>query len=109
MGAVLFFLVQTFFGGATLWLGARVCREQLHWRAAFVIALVSAVAGALVDHFVGIGLLSYVCAFAVTLFGLYRFSSIDNIWPSGVLVVVVSQLIVAVVQSILMLTLNSLL
>ena len=76
-------------GGTALWLGAKVTKDQLDWLPAFLIALLTA----LVSLIPLPGLITAALGWAVMLTLLYKWSGIDNIWPSGVLLALVARII----------------
>ena len=82
-------LFQGVLGGTALWLGAKVTKDQLDWLPAFLIALLTA----LVSLIPLPGLITAALGWAVMLTLLYKWSGIDNIWPSGVLLALVARII----------------
>ena len=82
-------LFQGVLGGTALWLGAKVTKDQLDWLPAFLIALLTA----LVSLIPPPGLITAALGWAVMLTLLYKWSGIDNIWPSGVLLALVARII----------------
>ena len=81
--------IQGLVGGTALWLAAKVTKEQLKWKAGFIIALLSSLVTLLP---IG-GFLTGLGSFALTLFLLYKWSTVDQIWPHAVLLAVVAALL----------------
>lgn len=84
--AIISLLVQAAVGGTALWLAAKITKEHLLWKTGFIIALLSSLVFLLP---IG-GLLTAILSIGLTLFLLYKWSSVDNIWPHAVLLAVVA-------------------
>lgn len=78
--------LQGVVGGTALWLAAKVTKEQLLWKTGFFIALLSSLVSLLP---IG-GLLTAILSIGLTVFLLYKWSSVDRIWPNAILLAVVA-------------------
>ncbi|OQA86020.1 MAG: hypothetical protein BWY31_01520 [Lentisphaerae bacterium ADurb.Bin242] len=78
--------IQGLIGGTALWVAAKITKEQLQWKAGFIIALLSSLVSLLPLG----GFLTGLLSIGLTLFLLYKWSTVDQIWPHAVILAVVA-------------------